>query len=46
MDMNKDMMNIGYVFNIGSAVGTARGSIGINNQMSAARNNLATAGII
>ena len=39
-------MNIGYVQNIGSAVGTTRGSIGYNNQMTAARNNLATAGII
>jgi hypothetical protein len=27
-------------------VGTTRGSIGMNNQMIAARNNLATAGII
>lgn len=39
-------MNIGYVQNIGSAVGITRGSIGLNNQMTAARNNLATAGII
>jgi hypothetical protein len=30
-DNNKDIRNIGFIQNIGSAVGTTRGSIGINN---------------